>query len=252
MDCTLVVSYYNEPDLLTDFLDHLNVHFFKKVIIVDDGSERAPAYPIVMKYPHYHHMLSLFRVKEDIGFNSHGAKNLAMQHVETEWAFLSDMDLVIPNDTLLLLEEAAKDSEGKYFHFKISWKNRDIPLEDCKETVNTCAIRTKDFWIAGGYDEEWVPHHVGDKHLFYRIDQYLKRTVIDGYIIAKRKGRSIFYKDGLEKPVYGNCRINPVGYFPPITSLEKGRLLRNQLERNANPELWVRDSIINFEWEQLL
>ena len=91
---TLIHTYYDEPELLKKQIARWNLFPTPiDVLIVDDASQKYPAYDILKDVSLKEGVrLSLYRVKEDIGFNSHGARNLAAKVAETEWLFFTDID----------------------------------------------------------------------------------------------------------------------------------------------------------------
>ena len=146
---TLVTTYYNEPEHLKKYIEtsryFIQNSLIKRLIVVDDGSQKIPAKDVIIKQDN----ISLFVVDEDLGFNSHGARNLAAKHVKTDWIFFADIDVDIPKNTLdNLIENISNKSENIYYSF-ISGKRK-------KQSVNVFCIKQKDFWKSGGYDEEYV------------------------------------------------------------------------------------------------
>ena len=82
------VTYYNEPHFLSWWYSTFKT-FYEEGIdielnIADDGSMRQSAESFFDKKPPMPNM-RLFRVLEDIGFNSHGARNLLMKETRTQW-----------------------------------------------------------------------------------------------------------------------------------------------------------------------
>ena len=130
---TLVTTYYNEPEHLKKYIEtsryFIQNSLIKRLIVVDDGSQKIPAKDVIIKQDN----ISLFVVDEDLGFNSHGARNLAAKHVKTDWIFFADIDVDIPKNTL-----------DKYILFFYKWKK--------KKTISKCVLyKTKRFlevwWI---------------------------------------------------------------------------------------------------------
>ena len=246
-EITYVTTYYNEPKLLYDLLDNFNTSTFEHLIIVDDGSQDKPAEPVVRMFPGL--PVSLFRVKEDLGFNSHGCRNLAMKHVKTGWALLTDIDMYYDASITWDLGEAVYFSDQKqYFNFWVNSKQDFIGR--CQMTHNDFCIRVDDFWESGGYDEEFTGMHFGDRIFVDRLNSYLKRTTMPNIVIDKRMGRNTIMTDKVDKTTYvdeGNKLLHP--------KIDKDRL--NKLievvgNRNENREQWQRDNIIQFDWEQVI
>ena len=186
---TLVTTYYNEPDYLQKFIEDFNQHnksLIKRLIVVDDGSQKISAKDVII----HHDNISLFVVDEDLGFNSHGARNLAAKHVETDWIFFADIDVHIPPNTMNNLVKSIfnNKSENIYYTF-ISGKRK-------KQSRNVFCIKQKDFWKSGGYDEEYVGIHHGDVRLFQKLNLYMDLKIIDSFANYRRIGRKFVYKRG--------------------------------------------------------
>ena len=244
---TYVTTYYNEPELLYDLLDNFNTHMFSHLIIVDDGSQETPAEPIVRMFPDL--PVSLFRVKEDLGFNSHGCRNLAMKHVKTNWALLTDIDMHYDEGiSWNLLQTVWTAQKKQYFNFWVNSKQDFIGR--CQMTHNDFCIRVDDFWESGGYDEEFVGIHFGDRIFVDRLNTYLKRTTMPNIVIDKRMGRNTIMTDEVDKTTYvveGNKLLHP-----KVDKGELNKLIEVVGNRNENREQWQRDNIIQFDWEQVL
>ena len=115
---TLVTTYYNEPEYLQKYIEAFNQHnksLVKRLIVVDDGSQKLPAKDVIINQDN----ISLFVVDEDLGFNSHGARNLAAKHVETDWIFFADIDIHIPPNTINDLVKNIFNNKltNKYYSF---------------------------------------------------------------------------------------------------------------------------------------
>ena len=232
-----MTTYYNEPDHLHKLLTNTNQELFHEFIIVDDGSEEYPAYDVAIQYPHI--PLKLFKIKEDLGFNSHGARNLAMKHVETEWALLSDIDRAGFNPLLVILHRYIKSStKNEYFH----WMTNEL------EGVNDYCIRVKDFWVSGGYDEEFVNKHFGDRIFIDRLNSYLNNTVIPFPIKPTRLARKYISAE-VDITMYPNDETMVLPHWDPI---EKQKTIDAIGFRNDHPDLWVRDNILQFDWERII
>lgn len=235
---TLVTTYYNEPEHLDALLKSINQLHFEELIIVDDGSEEYPAYDIAKKYPNV--PLKLFKVKEDIGFNSHGARNLAMKHVETDWALLTDIDRASFNNLSIILKRYIDSSKGdEYFNWATNKGHY---------TVNDFCIRVEDFWISGGYDEEFSGRHYGDRLFINRLNKYLTRTTIPYPVKVTRNARN-WIEAEVDITMYPDDETMVVPYWDKD---ERQKLISFVSFRNNNPDTWHRGSIIQFDWERLI
>ena len=244
-EITYVTTYYNEPKLLWELLESFDNDTFSKIVIVDDGSKIHPAEPIVRMFSDL--PITLLRIKEDLGFNSHGARNLGMKHVDTEWAIITDIDMYFDAGICNRISQVTQTAPpNMYFNFWISHKQDFIGR--CEMSHNDICIRPSEFWVSGGYDEEFVGRHWGDRQLMDRVNSYLTRATIPNILIDRRLARKCIMTDDVSITTYTDAVL----YHPRMPKKEMAKITELVGKRNENRELWVRDSIINYEWEQVI
>jgi len=236
---TLITTYFEDPHRLDFFIENnFNEDFFSELIIVDDGSEEYPAYNIAKQHPKV--PLKLFKIKEDMGFNSHGARNLAMKHVKSDWALLTDIDRASFNNLSIILKRYIDSSKGnEYFNWATNKGHH---------TVNDFCIKVKDFWISGGYDEEFSGRHYGDRLFIDRLNKYLTRTTIPYPVKVTRDARK-WVKAETDITMYPDDKTMVLPYWDLD---EKKKIVDTVTMRNNNPDTWQRDNIIQFDWERLI
>ena len=151
MKFTLVVPYYNEPDILEK-----QVKAWKEIerkdlvefVVVDDGSKETPI--DLLKDLDFN--VRLYRIKKDIFWNSAGAKNLGFTVANTEWVLSTDVDHILTNDTVnaLLVEDI---KESCYY----TLARRDLETgKDYHSPPGILLLRKKSFWEVGGSDEDFA------------------------------------------------------------------------------------------------
>ena len=145
-DVTISYNYYEDPTNLKLVMkyhkDHGEVdgiHF----TIIDDAS---PTKPINLKeVPDW---WSVYRIKDDVGWNNEGAKNLAMDVSHTEWNLIGDADHPVKDKSVRMLPDLVDtlDPNTAYRPVRTGGKPRGV----------NCFLLTKTlFWKAGGYDETY-------------------------------------------------------------------------------------------------
>lgn len=231
-DLTIITTYYNEPDLLSKFIEQYT-RFKKtynnlKLIVVDDGSLEHPAldsydWTLVKD-------VMLYRVDEDLGFNSHGARNLAMTETTTEWNMLVDVDNVININTFDVLSK------------------QEFDLYDVYElTINGFVISKTNFLSFKGYDEEFVNMHYGDRFVISYLKEtsnYVKLAQIQTK--TSRKARKVIHIE-IPKTIYEKDRM----YHP----LKAARLLggyKQIVRERYNKRNFSKKKILNFTWQRLI
>lgn len=245
------ITYYNEPNWL--------IHWYKKfrllyeqghdiiLNIADDGSLISPASAFFKEYapmPNMH----LFRVKEDLGFNSHGARNLLMNQTTSDWNILSDIDRAFPKTTLInIINKENNLQKGRYYLFQELQKATHDGFSH-----NEFLIHKNDFWKTGGYDEEYVNIHYGDRDFLKALQYVVKKTTIQEWKVDYlRKARKVSYDINVEKTTYPDDQtlIHPNKDW----GRESYRLNLKKFvtERNKTHEGRMSKKVINFEWEQV-
>ena len=214
----------------------------------DDGSQKTPLSEFFEKNPPFPN-LRLFRVKEDIGFNSHGARNLLMQQTQTEWNFLTDIDRHYSLKTLYGIEHVEKTNDlefGTYYNLREILKASDDGF-----SLNEFVVSKTDFWKTGGYDEEFVNVHWGDRYFFDSLNRVAKRKKVEQWQVKYvRYARSVTYEP-IPITVYPDdaTLIHPTGKWTDADS--RFALKKLVRERNMTHEGRMSKKVINFDWERV-
>lgn len=169
---TLGTTYYNCPEVLERYIEN-HIDDVDHLIIVDDGSrEDLRAKTFLKPDP----KISLYEVFEDIGFNSHGCRNLIMTKCQTEWCILMDCDRQILNHGIQTIREDLDDLDKntRYsFSAHLHYKGNRTHI-----SVNDYLIRKETFWLGGGYDEEYTGIRTGDREYFAQLAHFSKHDVL--------------------------------------------------------------------------
>lgn len=180
-DCrfTIGYTYYNEPELLQQQLN-LWKHYPHQVeiILVDDGSEEFPAYDIVknFEYPNF----QLWRVDEDLGFNSHGCRNLIADLTSCDKILFSDIDCHFSPETIAFLKRVSFNPE-KLYYFSF-YSSASFQYHSWPGHPNVFLVSKDKFWEAGGYDESFTGWHTGDREFIERLGVITEPAKIADYL----------------------------------------------------------------------
>lgn len=158
MSATIVMPYYENPKML-----RLQLHEWRmyqetekqqlKAIIVDDGSPRNPAAPVIEEHGHCGFEIRLFRIVPNIPWNQDGARNLAMKHADTEWVLMTDMDHMLARHQVKgFLRCVERAQKGTYY----MPTRRDFDNVVMHPHPNSYVFNVQDFWAMGGYDEDFA------------------------------------------------------------------------------------------------
>jgi len=230
-DVTIVSSYYSQVPDEKKFLDLRVAQFTKlckifphmKMIIVDDGSPEPLEF---IDHPN----IKILRIKEDLGFNSHGARNLGVHLAETRWCFLIDLDYNIGALDLESLE--LEDRSDRVYSF----------------TINSILIRRDAFFSCKGYDEEFVNIHYGDRcFLDYLKNKYNYVELKVNPKIGLRRGRKLLVTKNTHKTVYKNMKVT----LQPASAYSNLKFIEAEVSMRYACDDFSDKKILNFEWEEV-
>lgn len=173
MQISIVLPYYRNPRMLWRQLSIWKWEWPAalkarcEVVIVDDGSPE-PAIDEVKSVDDVGMPIAVYRVLIDRPWNQHGARNLGAHVAQAKWMLMTDMDHVIPADTLAETLRRIEIDDG---HRVYTFARRDAPIEpwrsdhwstmaptlndagELKPHVNSFALSRRLYWRVGGYDE---------------------------------------------------------------------------------------------------
>tara|TARA_B100000902_G_scaffold397414_1_gene461144 strand:- start:1019 stop:1684 length:666 start_codon:yes stop_codon:yes gene_type:complete len=160
------------------------------IFIVDDGSDRYPAKPLLENFhlEDWQPTLQLWRVTRNIGFNSHGCRNLIAKYADTDCIQFLDIDHVMYAPDVAKLKQM-KVGPRDIIHHKNYNEYRQI-VKDHPGHMNCFGIHKDLFWEAGGYDESFTGHHYGDREFLDRVFELEHRKIKSTCITSmNREGR---------------------------------------------------------------
>lgn len=212
MRLSIVMAYYRNPRML-----HRHMLIWRnewsaelkeqiEVVIVDDGSPEETAVDTLALMPDRSGLppISLYRVTEDRLWHQHGARNLGAHVAQGDWLILTDMDHVIPADTLSFVLRLPKNKDFAY-----TFARRDAPANEpwrsdhwstmtktlnrhgqLKPHVNSFALLRETYWRAGGYDEDYCGIYGTDKLFRARLFNAAPHIHLSHYPLI-RVGREV-------------------------------------------------------------
>jgi glycosyltransferase involved in cell wall biosynthesis len=226
----IITTYYNNKDLLLKFLDGFNHHKqtydFLKLYIIDDGSREHPAESFLVQQKDVH----LYKVTEDLGFNSHGCRNLGMTVSDKDWNLLIDSDA---------------DLGALRIDRLVNWPLDPDIVSDL--SVNTLFIHKNTFFSCKGYDEEYVNQHCGDRTLIDYFKDNFIYEIWDNQVKYNRGGRAILFTD-VDITTYDDKNM----VLHSSAALEEGRSkLTKMIVKRYKEKTFANKKILNFPWTKV-
>lgn len=229
---TIIQTYYNERFHLETQIERWNnFNTPVNIILIDDGSQIEPAENVLKEHTLKDNInFSLYKVTEDIGFNSHGCRNLGARLAQSNWLLFLDIDYTLQPSDLKRLQNETLDLD--------SWYELNAKFQGRGNTyvaLNQFLIPRKLFLDSGGYDESFVPFHYGDRELLAQLEQDYKKNNLEWmFLTCRRGGRKAKVDDTIQIPVYDD--ENMLLYTP-----------RFDVESIVHT-----DTKLNFTWEKVV
>jgi hypothetical protein len=148
------------------------------VVVVDDGSPRHPASEVVDRLGPFPFPLRLFRIEVDVRWNWLAARNIGAHYAADGWLLLTDMDHVVPNETLHAMVFGAHDPSIVYaFH-----RSEHTGVVANPHSASFFMTREM-FWRIGGYDEALSGHYGTDGVYRRELAKHARITLMSHQLI---------------------------------------------------------------------
>lgn len=230
----IITTYYNNKDLLLKFIDGFNYHKqtygFLKLYIIDDGSQEYPAESFLVQQKDIH----LYKVTEDLGFNSHGCRNLGMTVSDKDWNLLVDSDVDLLSLKINLL---------------VNWPVEQDDIIDL--SINTLFIHKDAFFSCKGYDEEYVNRHCGDRVIldyFMKNFRYEVWNMRDTNMQYNRFGRKVILTDDVDITTYDD--VNMILHAPANKYIGY-KELTDEIVKRYNEKTFANKKTLCFPWTKV-
>lgn len=185
-EITVVLPYYENAGMLAAQYAHFrqlpdDVRQVVNLIVVDDGSPKAPAFAPgdVKTNPEALAELEietfqLYRVDVDVRWNWLTCRNIGVEKSTTQWVLLTDIDHVVPEKTFRRITEQKLDPTNAYRFSRV-----DAPdLTPYKPHPNSWLMTTTLFDKIGGYDERFSGFYGTDGEFRDRVRANAKTIII--------------------------------------------------------------------------
>ena len=181
---SLVFAYYENPSMLElqwkEIAEYpASVKDKLEVLIVDDGSPTRPAVDVAR--PRNLPRLSIFRIDRDLRWNQDAARNIGAYEAQSPWLLLTDIDHVVPEETLSHLIGMKKNTSVFYTFSRIKFATGER-----REPHPNSYFMTKDlYWAIGGHDEDYAGIYGKDFLFRKRAHRHTSEVVLHDAPLAR-------------------------------------------------------------------
>lgn len=202
---TLIQTYYNEVAHLERCIERWNYFSTElEIILIDDGSKKNPAKDIQqLKSIRPNIDFSLYEVRDDIGFNSHGCRNLGATVAKGDWLLFLDIDYTMQPGDISFISKTKLVSDWYTLNAMPNWDRKKTYL-----ALNQFLINKNFYLNSGGYDESYTPYHYGDREFLSSLEELSPAgNFEDIKLTCWRGGRKAVLNDKIEIPEYDDEKM---------------------------------------------
>ena len=181
---SLVFAYYENPSMLELQWKEIaqypaSVKQKLEVLIVDDGSPTHPAaeVPRPQNLPKH----SIFRLNRDLRWNQDAARNIGANEAQSPWLLLTDIDHVVPEETLSHIIGMTKNRSVFYTFSRIKFATG----EEREPHPNSYFMTKELYWAIGGHDEDYAGIYGKDFLFRQRAHRYTSEVVLQHTPLAR-------------------------------------------------------------------
>ena len=177
---TFISAYYENPQMLQKQVENIynypqHVKDNLEVIFVDDCSQDHPAKEVLNRLS-LGCDLKLYRALVDVRWNQDFCRNLAASKAKHPWLFLTDIDHLLPEETLSELMEAEYINETLTYRFgRLTYPE----MTAYKHHPNTWFMHKSVWDKTGGYDERFRGFYGTDGDFASRVKRASEIVQID-------------------------------------------------------------------------
>jgi len=171
---TLVVPYYQNARFLeTQAAVWRTYPYAVKIVVVDDGSPEPAKLPSGLDGT-----TRLFRIEQDVPWNWLAARNIGAHHAADGWLLLTDMDHVVPVETMCAVLHGQHDPRVVY-----GFSRREHTGATVQPHSASFLMTRQMFWTIGGYDETLSGHYGTDGVYRKEIRKHAQMRILSNVLV---------------------------------------------------------------------
>jgi len=187
---TLIVPYYESPQFLATQIAHWEsfpsrIARSLTVIVVDDGSTQHPAAEVFRGLPHLELFprldaiaWRLFQIEEDRPWNWLAARNIGAHHTLSGWLLMTDMDHVVPPETIEACIYCVHRTDTIYGFSRVEHTGKPA-----QPHANSFLLTKAMYWAWGGYDEALSGYYGTNGDAYRRMAAVAKMAILTDPLI---------------------------------------------------------------------
>lgn len=184
---TLIVPYYENRAFFgaqlrkwSGYADHLREML--RVIVVDDGSPKYPAEAVARQLGPFPFAFRLFRIEVDVRWNWLAARNRGFAEAGEGWCLVTDMDHVLPEETLAAISFGVLDARTVYAFGRREHTGARIAPHSASFLMTRAT-----FWRIGGYDEALSGYYGTDGVYRRELVKHASLCLLDGLDLVRHE-----------------------------------------------------------------
>lgn len=178
-DITLVYAFWNNPLQANIAMDYYNglppdIRAHLHVILTDDCSERRPIVPANLGFDYRE-----YRVLKHRRWDWLIARNLGMAEAQTEWRLMTDIDHIVPEDSLRYIMNDELDPKRAYHLSRMTLESATdfTKVVPYKKHSDSWLMTGEAFERVGGYDERYSGLYGSSGEFTWRVEQKLGKAL---------------------------------------------------------------------------
>lgn len=173
-ELTVVLAYYLNPGMLAEQYARFGalsdkLRHYLRLIVVDDGSPKSPAF-----YRDIGMSVEIYRIGVDVRWNQDACRNLGVERSRTQWILLTDIDHLIPQQTIVRVLKGDLDLRDVYRFSRVSAPD----MEPYKPHPNSWLMTRFMYDKIGGYDERFAGFYGTDADFRDRVELSARNIVM--------------------------------------------------------------------------
>lgn len=183
-ELSVVFAYYDNPAMLAFQWKQFSAYPERlrnriEVIVVDDASPHSPAGAVLR--PKVLPSVSIFRIEKDIPWNQDAARNIGAAEARAPWVLLTDIDHVIPQETLEHMLSMPRNPGSLYSFGRIKFESGETREAHPNSYLMTRAM----YWDIGGHDEDYAGIYGKDYLFRTRALAHAPEIMLSDYPLAR-------------------------------------------------------------------